>query len=251
MVKSDRPKGGATMNDVALVAGVSAMTVSRVINGRSGVSDETREMVKSVIRDLAYTPNAAARSLVTSTQLQIGIIYSNPSAAFMSEMLTGMFEEASIHGARLALLKGENGHPPTQAELEDFADSGLSGFILAPPLGNRARFSMFCGRLGCPWPCWAPMMLMTPNACASTTTVPPMKWHATCWTLAIVGWASCWATPTRGPAPNAWPAFTPPCAKSARLRFRWCRATSAIAPGLRQESSFSIPAAAHRDLRQQ
>lgn len=150
MVKSDRPKGGATMNDVARVAGVSAMTVSRVINGRSGVSDETREAVKNAIRNLAYTPNAAARSLVTSTQLQIGIIYSNPSAAFMSEMLTGIFEEASIHGARLALLKGENGHPPTQMELEAFADAGLSGFILAPPLGESRKVLNVLRPLGLP-----------------------------------------------------------------------------------------------------
>ncbi|QAY77394.1 LacI family DNA-binding transcriptional regulator [Sphingosinicella sp. BN140058] len=136
MAKSGRVERGATIVDVAAHAGVSAMTVSRVINGRSGIRPETRAAVERAIKALAYTPNTAARSLVRSAELRIGIIYSNPSAAFMSEFLTGLFEEASSSGARLVLLKGEGGRPPTAAALTRFAASGLSGVILAPPLGE-------------------------------------------------------------------------------------------------------------------
>ncbi|MDE1916845.1 MAG: LacI family DNA-binding transcriptional regulator [Sphingomonadales bacterium] len=150
MAKSDRPRAGATIVDVAQRVGVSAMTVSRVINGRSGVRAETREAVAQAIRELNYTPNPAARSLVTSTQLHIGVVYSNPSAAFMSETLTGIFEEASIRGARLALLKGEDGHPPTKEELERFAAAGLSGIILAPPLGESRKVLSVLGPLNLP-----------------------------------------------------------------------------------------------------
>ena len=49
--------------DVAKKAGVSAMTVSRVINGRTNVRRETREKVLRAIRALSYYPNAAARAL--------------------------------------------------------------------------------------------------------------------------------------------------------------------------------------------
>ncbi|GGB27347.1 LacI family transcriptional regulator [Sphingomonas metalli] len=136
MGRSGRLERGATIIDVARRANVSAMTVSRVINGRSGVRPETRTAVEEAIRALSYTPNAAARSLVTSAELRIGVVYSNPSAAFMSEFLTGVFEEASIRGARLVLLKGEDGHPPDDGALAAFAESGLSGIILAPPLGE-------------------------------------------------------------------------------------------------------------------
>lgn len=136
MEKQDRPVRGATIVDVAARAGVSSMTVSRVINGRSGVSAETRAAVEEAIKALAYTPNVAARSLVTSSELRIGIIYSNPSAAFMSEFLTGVLEESSARGARLVLLKGEGGRPPSTQEVEDLIGSGLSGVLLAPPLGE-------------------------------------------------------------------------------------------------------------------
>nr|WP_272941561.1 LacI family DNA-binding transcriptional regulator [Sphingomonas elodea] len=126
------------MIDVAARAGVSAMTVSRVINGRSGVSAATREAVERAIAELSYVPNVAARSLVTSAELRIGVVYSNPSAAFMSELLTGVFEEASTRGARLVLLKGEGGKAPDAAALARFAAAGLSGILLAPPLGEAS-----------------------------------------------------------------------------------------------------------------
>ncbi|MCI4589503.1 LacI family transcriptional regulator [Sphingobium sp. BYY-5] len=136
MARSERSARGATIVDVARRAGVSSMTVSRVINGRPGVSDETRVVVDEAIKALAYTPNVAARNLVTSTELRIGVIYSNASAAFMSEFMTGVFEEASSRGARLILLKGEGGRPPATKALEDLVATGLSGVLLAPPLGE-------------------------------------------------------------------------------------------------------------------
>jgi len=127
------------MVDVAAEAGVSAMTVSRVINGRSNVDPETRAAVDRAIRALGYTPNVAARSLVTSAELRIGVIYANPSAAFMSDFLTGVFEEASTRGARLVLLKGsEDGHPPDKESLKNLLATGVRGVILAPPLGEAA-----------------------------------------------------------------------------------------------------------------
>jgi len=135
LVKNGRPRG-ATIIDVAAKAGVSPMTVSRVINGRSGVAPRTRAIVEETIRTLGYTPNVAARSLVTSGELRIGVIYSNPSAAFMSDFLTGVFEEASIRGARLILLKGEEGRPPEESAVDDLIAAGISGVILTPPLGE-------------------------------------------------------------------------------------------------------------------
>lgn len=136
MARSPARGRSATIIDVAAKAGVSPMTVSRVINERVGVGPETRTAVLAAIRALGYSPNVAARSLVTSGELRIGVIYSNPSAAFMSDFLTGVFEEATVRGARLILLKGEGGRPPAQAALQDLVAQGVSGVILAPPLGE-------------------------------------------------------------------------------------------------------------------
>jgi LacI family transcriptional regulator len=52
-----------TINDVAKRAGVSAVTVSRVINNASNVRPATRDKVELAIRELGYVPSVAARSL--------------------------------------------------------------------------------------------------------------------------------------------------------------------------------------------
>lgn len=150
MIEKKRRARGATIIDVAARAGVSPMTVSRVINNQAGVRAETRQLVEDAIQALSYTPNTAARSLVTSGELRIGVIYSNPSAAFMSEFLTGIYEEASAHGAQLFLLKGEGGAPLSAEAIRNFVGIGLSGAILAPPLGESARVIDMLHKAGIP-----------------------------------------------------------------------------------------------------
>ena len=63
-----------TIKDVARKAGVSTQTVSRVINNRPDVSDETRAAVKSVIENLGYAPNVLARSLIQGRSNSIGVV---------------------------------------------------------------------------------------------------------------------------------------------------------------------------------
>ena len=54
-----------TIYDIAEKAGVSAMTVSRVINNTGRISEETRKRVRKVMEELHYIPNALARSFVS------------------------------------------------------------------------------------------------------------------------------------------------------------------------------------------
>ena len=63
-----------TLRDVAQRAGVSAMTVSRVVNGNSGVDAETQRRVEEAILALDYIPNRLARSLVSQQTKTIGLI---------------------------------------------------------------------------------------------------------------------------------------------------------------------------------
>lgn len=65
----------ATILDIARLAGVSKTTVSKVLNDQYGVNINTRESVLAAVKELNYTPNHAARSLVTSKTGVIGVIY--------------------------------------------------------------------------------------------------------------------------------------------------------------------------------
>lgn len=90
--KNDRIKLGTvtkiTIKDVAKRAGVSAMTVSRVLNKRPEVSDKTRQLVKDVIEELGYAPNMAARGLKGRSRtlgvVATGIEYYGPSRTLAS-----------------------------------------------------------------------------------------------------------------------------------------------------------------------
>jgi LacI family transcriptional regulator len=148
--KPGREGRRATIKDVAARAGVSFMTVSRVINGHESVRPQTREAVMAAIEALGYKPNVAARSLVTSGELRIGVIYSNPSAAFMSEFLTGVFEEAASLGARLMILRAPRGETPSPQSLKTFVASGLSGVLLTPPLGDSVALLRMLAKAGLP-----------------------------------------------------------------------------------------------------
>ncbi len=63
------------MTDVATAAGVSHMTVSRVLNGSARVSPQTRAKVEEALRELGYRPNAAARALATGRSGQLSVVF--------------------------------------------------------------------------------------------------------------------------------------------------------------------------------
>ena len=67
-------QNGATLKDVARLAGVSVATVSRVINGHANVSPRTKAAVERAIVKLNYSPNTIARSLVTGRTGIISLI---------------------------------------------------------------------------------------------------------------------------------------------------------------------------------
>ena len=134
---SRRSRGGATIEDVARAVGVSAMTVSRVINGKRNVRESTRDAVLKVIAELNYSPNTAARTLAAGEATHIGLLYANPSAAYLSQFLVGALEGARKMGAHLVLEACESESASEQAETaRRFLQSGLDGVILPPPLSE-------------------------------------------------------------------------------------------------------------------
>lgn len=126
--------GAPTIADVAAESGFSPMTVSRVINDERNVREETREAVQRAIARLNYSPNLAARSLAGAEQIRIGMVYSNPSAAYLSRFLLGSLEEARLHQAQLIIEKSDTGAAADESALRQLLATGAEGVILSPPL---------------------------------------------------------------------------------------------------------------------
>ena len=87
-----------TLHDVATASGVSAQTVSRVVNQRPDVSDVTRAHVWEMIRRLGYRPNVLARGLVSQRSHVLGIITLPLNDYFRAEIITGLEKQARAMG---------------------------------------------------------------------------------------------------------------------------------------------------------
>ncbi|MDG5487952.1 LacI family DNA-binding transcriptional regulator [Sphingomonas sp. BGYR3] len=124
----------ATMRDVARHAGVSHMTVSRVINGDRAVRPQTRELVEKAIRDLRFSPNEAARALSNAVPARIALLHRFPNAGSLGNYLVHLLQAATRAHASMVLHEvPEGGQADTIAELRQ---DGIRGVILAPPMGN-------------------------------------------------------------------------------------------------------------------
>ncbi|OAN54824.1 hypothetical protein A7Q26_23020 [Sphingobium sp. TCM1] len=120
-----------TIHDVARHAGVSSMTVSRVMTGKRHVSEAMRERVNLAIAELNYSPNLNARSF--SSAVRVGAIYSNPSSSNLGAFLMGAFRQSGESGCQFLIEPGR-----TEAEavegLHRLIESRIGGVILPPPL---------------------------------------------------------------------------------------------------------------------
>ena len=83
-----------TVADIAREAGVSMMTVSRVINHKSEVSAATRQRVQKLIDRLNYRPSGIARSLATNRSGTIGLVIPDVSNPFFAAVARGADEVA-------------------------------------------------------------------------------------------------------------------------------------------------------------
>ena len=146
--QNDRVGANATLYDVAREAGVSAMTVSRVINDSAHVSDKTRAKVMKVIERLNYSVNMAARAARVGT-LRVGLLYSNPSAAFLSAFLVGAMGQCSQSGAQLLLEHCDDLRSQRKA-IDKLIAEGTDGILIPPPLCDSKPALRHLNEIGMP-----------------------------------------------------------------------------------------------------
>jgi len=154
-----------TIQDVALRAGVSIKTVSRVLNREPSVRKETRERVQQAIDALKYRPDPSARRLASSRSYLIGLLYDNPSPSYVINNQIGVLSQCQSNHYDLLI------HPCNylDAELCDevvgfIHQTRLDGVILTPPLSDQhalvtrladEKVAFVCIGRGNPGPCIA------------------------------------------------------------------------------------------------
>jgi LacI family transcriptional regulator len=130
-----------TMSDVARLAGVGTMTVSRVLSGTARVSEETARRVQSAIEKLQYRPNELARAFRGHRSRTIGLIMPNICDSFFANCAHAVTTVAREHGYSV-IITTSNSDPDTEyAEAEQMLQWNVDGLVAIPASYRHSRLT--------------------------------------------------------------------------------------------------------------
>ena len=135
-MKSRRP----TLKDIADSLNISVTTVSRALNDKGDISEETKEKVMQVARMLDYKPNAMAVSLRKNVSSNvIGVIIPTVDHYFFSTLLKGI--TTSEHSKRFMVMIGESDHDFNKEKniIDQMLDHFVAGIIFIPSRNKESR----------------------------------------------------------------------------------------------------------------
>jgi LacI family transcriptional regulator len=124
------------MSDVAKLAGVGTMTVSRVLNGNVHVSGETRARVQEAIAELDYVPNEVARSLRDHRTRQIGIIVPNLHDPFFAQCTHAINLVAKQRSYSTVITTSDEDPATEFIEAKRMLRRHIEGLIIVPAPGR-------------------------------------------------------------------------------------------------------------------
>jgi LacI family transcriptional regulator len=129
----------ATIADVARGAGVSASTVSHVVNGTRYVAPATAKAVQDVIDSVGYSPNIVARALKTSSTRSVGVAISVAANPYFSDIVCSIGSECARLGMMVFLSDTED-EPRRELEvITALHQRRVDGIILAPSADPERR----------------------------------------------------------------------------------------------------------------
>lgn len=122
-----------TIHDIARISGVSAATVSRVLNNNYPVKKETREKVEGVIKELGYKPNEIARSLILRTTSNIGVVVPGITNLFFPTIVEEINRTLVNEGFIISLFTTD-GYPENEKNvINSIISRNMDGIILIDP----------------------------------------------------------------------------------------------------------------------
>lgn len=127
-----RPSGHVTIRDVAAHAAVSVATVSRVINSKNVVREETSRHVREIAKSLGYVPNVAARALSIRRSHTIGTLLPDVHGEFFSEVIRGIDTVARAAGYHI-LVSGWHSDMTVMLDMIAAMRGRVDGLVVMAP----------------------------------------------------------------------------------------------------------------------
>src|SRR5512143_3389514 len=122
----------ATIHDVAHRAGVSPITVSRVINHSGYASRETRVRVEAAVAELGYVPNRLARSLRSKRTHTLALVLTDITNPFFTTVARGVEDTASDAGFTVVFCNTDESETEEQKYLQVLLQQQVDGILLVP-----------------------------------------------------------------------------------------------------------------------
>lgn len=119
-----------TLADLADMAGVSLMTVSRAINNKPGVGDEVRQKILKLASEMGYRPNQIARGLATNRTATIGLVVPDNTNPFFAQIARGVEDVAYEHDYNIFLLNTTEDAEREIKVLDSLWQKDIDGVIL-------------------------------------------------------------------------------------------------------------------------
>lgn len=127
------------IRDVAKRAGVSPITVSRVINNSKAVNSATRERVKRTIEELHYVPNTLAKSLRSKQTCLIALVLSDITNPFWTTIARGVEDTAAENGFHVILCNTDENPEKEANYINILLQRWVDGIIIAPTTNDKNR----------------------------------------------------------------------------------------------------------------
>ena|SRR5581483_1377961 len=140
-----------TIKDVARRAGVSPMTVSRVINSSPSVSPATRSRVEEAIADLGYIPSRLARGLSARRTGTLALIVPDVANPFFTLIVRGSEDVARRAGYRLLLCDTRADLELEREVIDELIAHRVEGILIAPVSDRSREHLRRLGRFGVPF----------------------------------------------------------------------------------------------------
>ncbi len=126
-----------TLEDVARLAGVSAVTVSKVLNGQGRISERTRQRVRLAAERLGYVANAAARSLRGKPSRILGMVVPEMASPYFAELARAAADVAGRLGYDLGLFTTSRSPERERERVGSLLGGLVDGLILVGPSSSR------------------------------------------------------------------------------------------------------------------
>jgi LacI family transcriptional regulator len=132
----------STISDVAKRAGVSAMTVSRVLNDTGHTSAQTRARVEAAIDELRYVPNALARQLRSKRTKTIALVVSDISNPYFTTIARGVEDFFVAHGYSVMYCNTDEDESEEDQYLLALIERQVDGVLLVPSRSTGESFRL-------------------------------------------------------------------------------------------------------------